>query len=125
MRSRFRQFVGPVVLVSALALAGCGRGAKSAGPPPVPVRVARAEARDLPVTVDAVGTVQAYNSVTVFSRVTGQVLRRHFEEGDDVREGALLFTIDPAPFREKLNAAEAALAHDEALLEYTRSEARR
>lgn len=123
MRSRFPLLVALFLL--ALALSGCGRGAKPAGLSPVPVRVAQAETRDLPVTVDAVGTVESYNSVRVYARISGQVLRRHFKEGEDVREGALLFTIDPAPFQEKLNAAEAALAHDQALLEYTRSEARR
>jgi membrane fusion protein, multidrug efflux system len=110
----------------ALAAASCGRSrtvAKAAAL--VPVRVAAAVAMDVPVSVDAIGYVEPYNSVTIVPRVGGQVLRRHFREGEQVGPGQLLFTIDPAPYVESLRQAEARLARDEADLEFSRVEAQR
>lgn len=114
-----------VLLCMILALSGCGRGKGPAGPPTVPVRVAQAEKRDIPVTVGGVGLVEPYNSVTVYSRVTGQVLKLHFKEGQEMKEGDPLFSIDPAPFQERLNSAQGKLARDEASLVFVQSEANR
>src|SRR5947209_15340007 len=63
----------------------------------VPVRAANAISTDVPLTVAAVGNVEAISSVDVKSRVAGQILRVAFREGDNVREGQLLFEIDPEP----------------------------
>src|SRR5215475_8765052 len=96
------------------------------GPPPprsaearqdgAPVHVAVVETRSFPVILNGLGTVQATNTVTVRSRVDGQIQKVAFEEGQMVREGDLLVQIDPAPFQATLNQATAKLAQDEASL---------
>ncbi|MGB9628756.1 MAG: efflux RND transporter periplasmic adaptor subunit [Thermodesulfobacteriota bacterium] len=70
----------------------------------------------VPVQIHAIGNVQAYSSVTVKSRVPGQIMRVYFKEGEDVRKGALLFTIDPRPYEAILKQAEANLQRDMALV---------
>ena len=70
----------------------------------------------VPVQIRAVGNVQAISSVTIKSQVDGQVLRVHFEEGQNVRKGDILFTLDPAPFEATLRQAKAAMARDTAQL---------
>lgn len=85
-------------------------------PPPVPVAAGQVVQKLVPVQVIAVGNVQAYTSVGIKSRVAGQVLKVHFKEGDDVRQGDVLFTIDPAPFEAAVRQAEATVAKDMANL---------
>lgn len=70
--------------------------------------------QDVPVEIQVIGNVEAYSTVSVKAQVTGQLQRVHFREGDFVRRGEPLFTIDPAPFQAQLNQAEATLARDEA-----------
>src|SRR5262245_16408127 len=81
-----------------------------------PVHVALVETRSFPVILSGLGTVQATNTVTVRSRVDGQIEKVGFEEGQMVREGDLLVQIDPAPFQAALDQAKAKLAQDEASL---------
>jgi len=89
----------------------------------VPVEVAKATQRDMPVQVKAIGNVEAYSTVTVKSRVDGEIQKAYFTEGQDVKKGDLLFSIDPRPFETALQQAEANLARDEAQAEYAKSEA--
>lgn len=89
---------------------------KPAAPPAVPVVAGLAEARDMPVYVRGIGSVQAFNSVAVRSRVDGQIVRVAFTEGQNVKAGDLLFEIDPAPFRAVLAQASAAKERDQAQL---------
>lgn len=79
------------------------------GPPLVPVRTVTAKAQDLPVHLKAIGTVTPLNTVTVRSRVGGQLLRVLFEEGQRVDKGQLLAEIDPAPLRIRLSQVEGQL----------------
>jgi len=85
-------------------------------PPGVPVMAARVIQKAVPVQIRAVGNVQAISSVTIKSQVDGQVLRVHFEEGQTVRKGEILFTLDPALFDATLRQARATLARDTAQL---------
>jgi multidrug efflux system membrane fusion protein len=71
------------------------------------------------------GSVESYNSLEIVPRVSGQILKFHFHEGDEVQRDSLLVTIDPAPFEEALREAEALLASDEATLKFKKSEAGR
>jgi len=80
----------------------------------VPVVTATALARSVPVTVTAVGTAEAISTSQVRSQVTGRLAQVHFEEGQDVEAGQLLFTIDPQPFQVALDQATAVLARDTA-----------
>lgn len=83
----------------------------------VPVTLGTVTAKNVPVYVDGIGTVQAYNTVTVKSRVDGQIVAVHFTEGEEVEQGQLLFQIDPRPYRAALEQAQAAKAKDAAQLE--------
>ncbi len=83
----------------------------------VPVTLGTVTAKDVPVYVDGIGSVQAYNMVTVKSRVDGQIVAVDFKEGEEVKQGQLLFQIDPSPYRAALEQAQAAKAKDAAQLE--------
>lgn len=81
----------------------------------VPVRAVQAEARDIPLDVSAVGTVEAFSTVDVKSRVAGQILRVDFQEGQNVEKGQLLFEIDPEPLERQIAELKADVAKDQAL----------
>lgn len=104
----------------------CGKGEQTqAGFPEVPVHMAQAVKKDVPVEVTAVGVIEAYRAVSVTPQVTGQIQDIHFREGQDVRKGELLFTIDPSSFREELRKAQATLAKEQAQLINYQAEAAR
>lgn len=102
------------------ALAGCSRGQKNArasGPPPsVPVGVATVKQRDFPVYLTGLGSVTAFNTVSLKTRIDGQITQVNFVEGQDVKEGELLIQIDPRPYQVALEQAQANLQRDEAQL---------
>jgi membrane fusion protein, multidrug efflux system len=79
-----------------------------------PVRVATVASRTMPVELQAIGNVEAISTVSIKAQISGQLLRVHFKEGDFVKKGQLLFTIDRAPFEAALRQAEGTLAKDEA-----------
>lgn len=87
--------------------------------------VATAVRKTVPVQLNAIGTVQAISTVAVRSQVEGALVGVHFEEGQEVRRGERLFTIDPRPFQAELRRAEAALARDTVQLENARRDLRR
>jgi len=83
---------------------------------PVPVVAGQAEQRDFPNYLNALGTVRAYNSVTVRARVDGELQQLYFQEGQNVQKGDLLAQIDPRTFQAQLDQAKAKKAQDEAQL---------
>jgi multidrug efflux system membrane fusion protein len=87
------------------------------GPAGIPVTVAVAEARDVPIYIRGLGTVQANKTVAIKTRVDGPIVKVDFREGQDVKEGDLLFQIDPRPYQAALDRAAAAKQRDEAQLE--------
>ena len=93
--------------------------------PLVPVKVATAAVKSVPVQIQAVGTVEAYATVSIKSRVDGELMRVHFREGQDVKKGDLLFTIDPRPYEAALKEAQARLGRDVALMEKAERDTRR
>lgn len=102
--------------------AGSGRSGRPGGGGGVPVLATQAVVKTMPVEIHAIGSVQAFSRVAVRSRITGELTRVHFQEGQEVKQGELLFTIDPRPPRAALNQAEANLARDRAQLENARQE---
>jgi multidrug efflux system membrane fusion protein len=97
-----------------------GRGREA-----VPVLVTTAIQKAMPLQLRAVGNVEAYATVSVKSQVTGVLNKAHFREGQDVKKGQLLFTIDPRPFEAALRQAEANLARDTAQVKNLREQVRR
>lgn len=93
--------------------------------PPVPVTVDTVAQKTVPVMVETIGNVEAYTSVSVKARVGGELTQVHFQEGQEVKQGALLFTIDPRPYQAVLKEAQAKLARDRALLQKAQDDARR
>ncbi len=109
------------VLILTLAAAGCKQaapapGAGGAGAFAVPVTMAKAVKESVPLELNAVGTVEASAVVQVKSLVAGQLLSAAFTEGQNVKEGDLLFRIDARPYEDALKQAQAAAARDRALI---------
>lgn len=111
----FRSFIVFIALSALCLVTGCSsEQAEPAAPPaaPVPVTAAPAAARDVPVEITRIGTVEAFSSVGVKSLVAGEIVKVHFTEGQDVNQGDLLFEIDSRQYEQALRQAEAALARD-------------
>ncbi len=114
----------------ALVFSGCSEKNSASTPQPsplamaVPVVVAKASQQNMPVQVNAIGNVLPYSTVTVQTLVDGEIQQAHFVEGEDVKKGQLLFSIDPRPFQAALHQAEANLARDQAQFQYAKTEAR-
>jgi multidrug efflux system membrane fusion protein len=85
-------------------------------PPGIPVTAGTVTVQDVPVFLNGIGTVQAYNMVAIKSRVDGQIVKVDFKEGQEVKEGESLIQIDPRPFQATLEQAQAAKQKDEAQL---------
>lgn len=98
------------------------RGARRGGPSTVPVATAPVLRGEIPIHLDGLGTVTALNTVTVKSRVEGELLRIAFTEGQEVQKGDLLAEIDPRPYQAQLTQAEGQLARDQALLDNARAD---
>jgi multidrug efflux system membrane fusion protein len=115
--------VSPLLILLAffaLALAGCGQkeqaqaAAPGAGRPAVPVVVAPVEQRDIPIQLNGIGNADAFQTVQVRSQVNGQIESVHFKEGQDVKKGQLLFTLDRRPLEADLEKALGMMQRDEA-----------
>ena len=120
-----RRAIGAVVILSLVAIVVLWRlnhgtevpAAEAQTPAPgVPVTAGTVAAQDVPVFLNGIGTVQAYNMVAIKSRVDGQIVKVDFKEGQDVKEGEPLLQIDPRPFQAALEQAQANKQKDEAQL---------
>ena len=92
---------------------------------PIPVVTGHARQKNVPIYLDGLGTVQAFNTVTVHTRVDGQLVKVAFAEGQEVKSGDLLAQIDPAPYRAALDQAMAKKAQDAAQLANARVDMQR
>jgi len=99
--------------------------AKSMSRRAVPVKTGVAMIQNVPVQINAIGNVEAYNTVSVKAMVGGEVTDVHFRQGQDVREGDLLFLIDPRPYEAALKQAVAQLARDAAQAKNAEEQAKR
>ena len=113
-RFSFPKLAALAMLCAALLITlACSR-TKAAAPatPVVPVLAATVEQKDMPVELEAIGSVEAYSSVAVKTQVTGELTGVYFREGQDVNKGDLLFTLDKRPFEADLKRQEANREHD-------------
>src|SRR5215472_13387820 len=125
MLGMVRRVIGAAVVVAMVAAAAVWwhrsgadvPQAAAQGPAPgIPVTAGTVAVADVPVFLHGIGTVQAYNSVAIKSRVDGQIVQVAFKEGQDIKEGDLLFQIDPRAYQAALEQAQAAKQKDEANL---------
>ena len=126
---RLRSSILLFPLTAVLLTSGCGNKEQVAGGaggrPPAPVVVASVEQRDIPVQIQAIGNVEAYQTVQIRSQVSGQIQRIFFKEGEDVRQGQQLFQLDKRPFQADLAKAIGQMKHDQAQAENSRIQAER
>jgi multidrug efflux system membrane fusion protein len=125
-----RWVVGSVALLAAVVwLLLPDRRSDAAGPPKgggaIDVDVAHVKRADVPVYLDGLGTIQAFNTVTVTARVDGELQKIAFEEGKMVNKGDVLAQIDPRPFQAALGLAMAQKAKDEAQLQSAKADLER
>jgi len=127
-RAAFR-VLAAALLASLLPLAGCSsKPAESPGMRMdfrVPVTVAKAVTKTVPVQVEVIGNVEAYSNVSVRTQIAGEIERAYFTQGQDVKRGQLLFTLDRRPFEATLHQYEANMARDQAQLANARAQAER
>src|SRR5215475_13610266 len=102
---------------NATARGGAGGGGRRNAGGLVPVVVANATRADIPVYLNGLGNATAFYTVTVKSRVDGQLMKVDFNEGDLVKQGQTILEIDPRPYQVQLDLAQATLARDQALLD--------
>jgi multidrug efflux system membrane fusion protein len=113
--------IGAAIAIAAALGAGCSKSGPATGgggfmSGPVPVLIAQAVRKTVPIQLHAIGTVEAYSTVSVRSQIDGKIAEVHFHEGEDVKKGDLLVTIDPRPLEAALHQAQANLARDRAQL---------
>ena len=112
-------------LLAALLNACSGDDGKTVGPPPAPVHVQSVARADVPRLLHVVGNVKASATVGVKPRVTGEIQEVHFKEGQDVRAGESLISIDPRPFEAALREKRGLLAKSQAQLSKANDDMRR
>src|SRR5215831_9631421 len=113
-------FLLAVIAAAAFIVFQANRGSRAdtqKGPPVIPVTAVPAALKTVPMRLYAIGNVEPYTTVAVKARVDGQIISVHFKEGDEVKQGSVLFEIDPRPFAAALKQAQANLLKDKALLE--------
>lgn len=116
-----RQFGSMLLVAVAAAGVSCSRSSvRAEGPatlPPPLVTVAQATAQDVPRYLDEIGRNVAFESVNVTPQVGGQVIERHFQDGENIKKGQLIFVVDPRPYKAQLDSAKANLAQAQAASE--------
>src|ERR1700739_2193559 len=102
-----------------LTTVACSRSSVSAAPamPPPLVTVVKAAGQDVPRYLDEIGRNAAFESVTVTPQVGGRIVERHFQDGENLKKGQLLFVVDPRPYKAQLDSAQASLAQAKAALD--------
>lgn len=120
-------------LLAMALLTGCGKdeapaaadGPPPGGMPPMPVTMVEVQPQQVPITIETIGRAEGSKEIEVRARVTGILTQQHYNEGDSVKAGAPLFTIDRAPYEIALAQARAAVMQDKANLERAQREVTR
>jgi membrane fusion protein (multidrug efflux system) len=116
-------FAGLLLAVVAFGAGGCGDSSRAAAPPPPPVvKVEAVIEKDVPMTVEYVGTLVGYITAQIRARVAGHLLSQNYKEGDVVKTGDLMFQVDPRPFQAAVDQAEAQLLQAESQLSQAKAQ---
>ncbi len=119
---RFRLVLAAGLAVVCACFSGCSSAdskqqpAQAASPHPVSVAVAKVQQQDVPVYLVGLGSVTAFYTANIKSRVDGQIMQVNFQEGQNVKQGDLLILIDPRPYQAQLDQMQAQLFKDQASL---------
>src|SRR5438105_15144712 len=109
--------------VCVITAAGCGDASRAAAPPPPPVvKVEPVIERDVPISVEYVGTLVGYVTAQIRARVAGHLMSQNYTEGSLVKAGDLMFQVDPRPFQAALDQAEAKLLQAESQLSQAKAQ---
>ncbi len=122
---KFPSLTCPLLIGALLATGGCKETSKPAPPPPPEVIVQTLAGQTTPLMVDLVAEVKAYREVDIYPRISGQLIRQSFKPGQKVKEGELLFSIDPRAYDEAIIDAQAKLAEAESVLARARQDVAR
>src|SRR5688572_21045882 len=115
-RLSYRLGIGLLITAFLSSFAGCvNKAQQNFDRPPAPVKVAAAVTQDVSNYLDALGKIVARETVAIQPQVAGRIMKIHFTDGANVKQGQLLFTIDPRPFEANLKQAQANLARDGAM----------
>ena len=126
-------FARPLVRLALIVVVGVGlwqgfgdkSSSKPSGPPPVMIKTATATEQSVPISLQAVGNVVAYESVAIRARLDSQVTAVHFKDGEEVKKGDLLFELDDKSLRAQAAQLEANIARDKAQLENAKRQSTR
>lgn len=124
-KSKTNFFAGSLVLIALLGLGACKEEVKPPAPPPPEVVVQTVAGQNTPLTLDLVAEIKAYREVDLYPRVSGQIVNQHFKPGQKVKEGDLLFSVDPRAYDEAIIDSQAKLAESEAVLARARQDVAR
>lgn len=114
------------LVIAVLNMVSCGRKTPPAAAlPPKPVETAKAILRDVPLYLDEIGNCTAFETVTIQPQVSGPITEIHFTDGQEVKKGDMLFTIDPRPYQAALDKAIATLDQDRAKDFYNQAQLKR
>ena len=123
MLNKCKSYACLVVMVSITLAAGCAKKIeKPKGRPPALVVVSAASQQDVPVQLKAIGTMEASESVTIRTQISGELVKVAFREGQDVQKGALLFQLDPRTYQAAIRKAEATLSRDRVIVSNARKD---
>ena len=135
MRLRLNAVTIILALLAAIALAACGSSSDKGGikssdkkgkeSPAIPVIVATVSEQSMPLKIQAIGNVEVQATVSIKSRLDGQIVKAGFSDGQDIAKGQMLFEIDARPLQAQLQQAQAAMARDQAQLARARAQEER
>lgn len=114
--SNHQLWIGVLSLATLVPLIGCEKKTEAAPPPPPEVQVTSVQQRDVPIYGEWVATLDGYVNADIRPQVSGYLMKQDYREGTIVRKGAVLFEIDPRPFKAALQQAQGQLAQSEAQL---------
>jgi multidrug efflux system membrane fusion protein len=120
LRSAASGLILGIVLLTTVACNRSNLAAAAPAMPPPLVTVASAGAQDVPRYLDEIGKNAAFEAVTVTPQVGGRIIERHFQDGENLNKGQLLFVIDPRPYKAQLDSAQATLAQARAALDFAK-----